>query len=49
MVKESNDVLNKIYEKVQKFRLSLIIQERKEFIMDCLKIWVTLRVTIRIT
>lgn len=36
-------------EKIKKFRLSLIIQERKEFIMDCLKIWVTLRVTIRIT
>lgn len=36
-------------EKIKKFRLSLIIQERKDFITDCLKIWVTLRATMRIT
>ena len=35
--------------KSKKIRLSLIIQERKELIMDCLKIWVTLRATMRIT
>ena len=36
-------------EKIKKFRLSLIIQEEKELIIVCLKIWVTLRVTTRIT
>lgn len=28
-------------EKIKKFRLSLIIQEEKELIIVCLKIWVT--------
>ena len=35
--------------KEKKFRLSLIIQKEKELIIVCLKIWVTLGVTTRIT